>query len=212
MRGSIWGFLVFAVLLLAGCNQSDKLLEGDHMVRQGLDAYEVSDYQKAASDFEASIDMKRSKYDDSIVYTYLSSAYQGMGQSEQAMDACRKAVEKDPQNYKAYTNLGVLCRQAGKDQEAMDAYLKAIEINPDYAQPYASLGALLVIKDQPAEAIPYLEKAVIRDSGLASNYANLALAYAKTGDFEKAEDALANAEKYEFENMENLRFQVNALR
>lgn len=208
-----WVMVVIgAVFLMGGCQGADKLPAGDKLVQEGMDLYDQGDYEAAIGKYEQALSEERDKYGNSIVYTYLSSAYQELGDQEKALSLCQKAVEEDPENYKAYTNMGVVCRLMGRDEDALEAYRKAISINPDYAQPYSNIGALLLIKDRPEEAIGYLEDAVIRDSGLASNYANLAVAYAQTGDFEKADEALANAEKYGFEKMDGLRAQVDGYR
>jgi tetratricopeptide (TPR) repeat protein len=55
-------------------------------------------------------------------------AYIGLGKYQEAIDACKKAIEIKPDYHEAYHNMGVAYNGLGKHQEAIDAYKEAITI------------------------------------------------------------------------------------
>lgn len=64
--------------------------------------------------------------------------------NDEAIAACRKAMEVDPNYAAAYAMLGDLLRyRKGKEAEAIDTLRTAIKLDPKLSEPYESLGGLL---------------------------------------------------------------------
>jgi tetratricopeptide (TPR) repeat protein len=79
--------------------------------------------------------------------------------------------------------------------EAQIALEKAVAKNPRDPGAEVSLGKVYLMSDRLPEAIAHLERARELDPDQTSIYANLAKAYQKLGDLQRAEDALATLSK-----------------
>lgn len=65
----------------------------------------------------------------------------------------QQALDIDPGNFKALTNLGLANYEMREYREALDAYGKAVEINPDDPAPYEKMFLIYNEVSQPAEAV-----------------------------------------------------------
>jgi tetratricopeptide (TPR) repeat protein len=65
----------------------------------------------------------------------------------------QQALDLDPGNFKALTNLGLANFEMQEYRAALDAYQKAVEINPDDPAPYEKMFLILSEVDQTAEAV-----------------------------------------------------------
>jgi tetratricopeptide (TPR) repeat protein len=73
----------------------------------------------------------------------------------------RLAIEKDPQNYRAWVGIGNCHAQLGQIKEARDAYQKALTINADDPQALNNLAdCLIVLQERKEEAASFAEKSV----------------------------------------------------
>jgi tetratricopeptide (TPR) repeat protein len=73
----------------------------------------------------------------------LGILYRKTGRLDLSEQALRAAVEHDPTNPVAWTELGVTLRMRGQFRAAADAYNKAIAADANYAPAYRNLGVLL---------------------------------------------------------------------
>jgi tetratricopeptide (TPR) repeat protein len=55
-------------------------------------------------------------------------SYIGLEKYQEAINACKKAIEIKPDYHKAYCNMGVAYGELKKYQEAIDTYKEAIKI------------------------------------------------------------------------------------
>ena len=65
----------------------------------------------------------------------------------------QRALEIDPGNFKALTNLGLAYYEMREYRDSLDAYGKAVEINPDDPAPYEKMFLIYNEVAQPAEAL-----------------------------------------------------------
>ncbi len=207
---SIFQILIF--LFMSTTIVSCRGGKGDISVATGLQAFESQEYQFAAVEFERAIEQGVSKYKPEEVYTLLGRAYEKDEQYDKAIAAYQKAVEINPQYYKAWVNLGVAYRLSGDIDRAEASYTEALAIEPDYAELHASLGALYIFKNEPHKALDALANAIELDPQLAVAHANMAVAYAMTGQFERAEEALNDAIQLDYDNSIVIRARIESLR
>jgi protein O-GlcNAc transferase len=69
-----------------------------------------------------------------------AQAHMRAGEPEQALDACRRALQVEPDNAAALTAAGVCLRQLGRDDEAVGSFHAAIAREPALAEARLNLG------------------------------------------------------------------------
>ena len=129
----------------------------------------------------------------------LAMAQKGLldGNMPQAIDAARKGLRKEPENYILLTILGqaLIRNGAGPGQPEFDEARKSLEQSvaghPDYSVSQLALGQLMVLARNVNEAIPHLEKAKQLAPDNPSAYSQLAAAYRQQGSLKESEAMLA---------------------
>jgi Flp pilus assembly protein TadD len=80
------------------------------------------------------------------------------GQLDEAIAACRRAIELKPDHAGAHYSLGIHLDHANRPGEAEAAYRKAILLRPDYAESHCDLGMALWRQGKLAAALASLER------------------------------------------------------
>jgi tetratricopeptide (TPR) repeat protein len=119
------------------------------------------------------------------------------GDVPEAIRIAREAVKKGDQDYRLLTLLGEALLRSGiapgeaEFKEAEEALEKSIAERPNYAGAQLALGKLDLLDNRIDDAIAHLETARKLNPNDASVYSNLASAYRRRGDLQKAQDILA---------------------
>ena len=108
-------------------------------------------------------------------------------------DAFKKAIELNPRNDSAYTELGRPYLEQGKYPQAEEAFKKAIEFNPRNDNAYTELGRLYHLQDRFPQAEEAFKKAIELNPRNDSAYFELGWFYHTQHKFLQAEDALKKA-------------------
>jgi tetratricopeptide (TPR) repeat protein len=61
-------------------------------------------------------------------------SFYSFGRFDEAIEFCRKELERDPRNYEAWFYKGMSLQSLGRSDEAVKCFDKALEINPKYGQ------------------------------------------------------------------------------
>jgi Flp pilus assembly protein TadD len=109
------------------------------------------------------------------------------GQLAAARAVFEKAIADNPNDARAWLDLGLAQEEGGDLDAAEQAYRRATELDPAFAQAFNNLGLLLRESGRLDDAIDALERAVALDPGLAAARFNLGLAYEDRGDLVEAE-------------------------
>ena len=165
--------------------QSGRSAQAQRMLRQAIIRYE-----KLVADFPQMPDYRRKL---AVSNLYLGQALEASHQPILATAAYRTAVELDPKNAFAHSNLGWALNGWGRYNEAISILRKAIALDPKNAYAHANLGYALDQKGQYDEAIPILRNAIALDPKNALAHANLGYALDQKGQYDEAIPILRNA-------------------
>ncbi len=124
--------------------------------------------------------------DSPRIYNNLCKAYIDIGNTQEAIIFCEKAVEIKPDFYPAYQNLGNAYRHVGDVSASLKSYQKAVEINPNLAVAYNGLGLISSDRGNIKEAALFYKKAIELSPKYADAYFNLGNAYGALGRIEEA--------------------------
>ena len=120
-------------------------------------------------------------------YSNRGFAYLRLGNNQQAIADCTKAIELDPTFVKnAYINRGRAYSALGKKQEAIADYNKAIELNPKSAYAYLNRGRVYSDLGNHRQAIADYSKAIELEPKYANAYGNRGFAYFCLGNHQQA--------------------------
>lgn len=83
---------------------------------------------------------KRGKKEEDHYFS--GASYQDKGLYREAEEEYLKVIGLNPEHYKAYHNLGYVCRKTGRTEEAIKYYKKALQINPQNSMSLFNLGII----------------------------------------------------------------------
>ncbi len=114
----------------------------------------------------------------------LASVCLALGRRDEALRACERGIEIDPDKPLLYYQLGLVLRGAD-DERALAALEKAVELAPNYGDAHNNLGAMLIRRD-PQRAHEHLLKAIeIRPTNYQA-WINLGNLLGSTGNYRES--------------------------
>ena len=138
---------------------------------------------------EAAPLVRRNAEQASVSNTLSSDAYYDIGLDCEMIDdaaraelAYRRALDLDPGNSQALSNLGRLRHKAGALGEAIRCYRRALEADPDFALASFNLGVALEDAGEREASMRAYKRAIALAPDLADAHFNLARLYEASGD------------------------------
>src|SRR5580704_2677149 len=122
----------------------------------GESALRRQDWEHAADQLQRCLTLNPN-FDNAM--TGLARALAKLGRADEAKNWLNKALQSNPQNYRAWYQMGLL--DAGSDPAAaLSAYEKTITIQPNFSAGQRELGMLLFQQKNYAASAPHLEKTI----------------------------------------------------
>lgn len=115
------------------------------------------------------------------------------GKFQDAEIIFKKILEIDPNYYKAYVNIGVICIKLNQLNEAEKNFQRAIEIKPDFELAYYNLGTIQEKLSKFSEAEKNFKKAIDLKPNYLEAYTNLGTLFLGIKKFKDAENFLKKA-------------------
>ena len=123
----------------------------------------------------------------------LAEIFKKIGRIPEALVAGQKAVEIDPQDAQALSNLGATLHELGRLDEAEASYTQAIALKPDYAEALSNLGATLHELGRLDEAEASHTQAIAVKPDLAEAHYNLSITLKELDRLDEAEASYTQA-------------------
>ncbi len=120
---------------------------------------------------------------------------QKKGDVDAVIAALTEAIQRDPNDAKAYDDRGVAYEAKGEIDKAIADYTEALRLDPKSSAAYYNRGIAYAKKSELDKAIADYTEAIGLNPKLGVAYSNRAAAYAKKGEKAKAEEDFAQAEK-----------------
>jgi tetratricopeptide (TPR) repeat protein len=156
----------------------------------GIIAAESNDFTEAMAYFKKALEIDPGY---ATAHYNMGITLVKQGDYQAAVVAFKEAVRYDPEFLMAYDNLGKTYLRLEKFDEALSAFDEALLLRPDFAQALVGKGIVYHSLGRYTLAIDTYDKAIGLQPSLAPAHYNLACAYAKNGDIDKARTALKQA-------------------
>ena len=122
----------------------------------GESALRRQNWERAADQLQRCLELNPN-FDNAM--TGMARALAKLGRADEAKSWLNRALQSNPQNYRAWYQMGLL--DAGSDPAAArSAYEKTIAIQPNFSAGQRELGMLLFQQKNYAAAAPHLEKTI----------------------------------------------------
>ncbi len=177
--------------------------------QRGVLESDQDDAEAAARDFQAAQTLA-----PGAEIAYIAAAEQALyaGQMAEVIRAAREGVQKGYQHYLLLTMLGEALLRSGATpdtpaefQEAQAALEKAVAAPPGYSSAHIALGRVYLMLGRALDAVAQLEAARRLDPRNRAVYPPLGAAYQRSGQPQKAKDALAELAELNKQDAERIR-------
>jgi protein O-GlcNAc transferase len=101
----------------------------------------------------------------------------------------RELLSRDPSDFEANHNLGIVALQTGEAELAIEPLSRAIALNSRHVRAYANLGTAYLLTNRLEEALRACDEALGIDSGLAGGWRNRGTILHRLGRYEEAADS-----------------------
>ena len=109
-----------------------------------------------------------------------------LGYYREAEECYRQALKLEPNDARAYYNLGITYRDQNNLDAAINEYVKALAINPNYLEAHFQLGGIYSLKDNSELAIGEFKEALRINPDDDGTHYMLGLVYLKQDKFNEA--------------------------
>lgn len=167
---------------------------------RGLAFFTRMEYKRALADFDAGIQLD----EDAIAHTFRGLTLASLGERDQALEACNRALElasqldetnplKSTSSGLAYFVRGLIYVLSHNFEQSIEELTKAINLLPNEALFYAVLGWAYASSGKLKEAFSNCEQAMKLAPRLAVAYIARGTAYAVSNELDKAHEDLNEA-------------------
>ncbi|HXH09865.1 MAG TPA: tetratricopeptide repeat protein [Alphaproteobacteria bacterium] len=139
-------------------NEDDRLTKAQALFQQAYEFQMAGKYEQAIRLYQQSI----AAYPTAEAHTFLGWTYSFQGRLDDAIAACHRAIQVDPDFGNPYNDIGVYLMQKGRLDDAMP-WLEKAKLAPRYEPrhfPYINLGRIYLAKGDWLKALREFEQAV----------------------------------------------------
>ncbi len=133
---------------------------------KGLMLTAIYDHEEAAQEFQAALDRDPARLNLPDIYSHYSACLKDLSRFDQALEACAKGLEIDPQRPDIYNTAGACYFMTQRFEPAIAQFEKALEVDPSLAINYANIGSCYRELKEPKVAVKYYEMALKVDPSI----------------------------------------------
>jgi tetratricopeptide (TPR) repeat protein len=149
--------------------------------------YQQKEYDEALKEYQRILTENQDLYQ---VYDKIGLCYYRLNDIENATEAFKLMLEKEPQSQDTLINLSAIYFEKGDLEEGMKYFEQLDEKSLEDPSLFYNIGILLFENRQIDMAIDYLQKCLAVDPRYVNGYYQLALVYLNKGDLEEAKKNL----------------------
>jgi tetratricopeptide (TPR) repeat protein len=142
-------------------SEKDELSPFDRLAEEATLLNKRGQYDRVISLLEPQ--SKDPKNDSALFYNELGMAYSQRGKLKEAIQACREAQIRDPENPVVINNLGYIYYLNKEYSRAVEQYEKAIRLAPRFKEVYSNLSLAYFHMQKYEEALQEIELALKLD-------------------------------------------------
>lgn len=156
----------------------------------GRALYGVGDSDGSVKAFRAALKLRPA---DARALFFLATALEAAGEVDEALTAYRELVRRQPDAAEGHLGLGVLLikRGGGETEKGIEELRTAVRLDPNQYEAQVTLGRALLMQKLPAESVEHLRRAAELAPANPEPHYQLALAYRRLGQNDKAVEETA---------------------
>ncbi len=152
----------------------------------GIDLYMKKEYEKAALEFQKSINLSPSSSFTADATKYLAQTYLKLNETDKAIEAYKRGIQLNNDRDDLHLDLGNLYFAEDRTAEALAEYKEAVRLNPGGSTSHYSLGQGYLKLEKFAEAEKEFRTVQRMEPESAYGNYGLGLTHNKQGNYEKA--------------------------
>jgi len=125
----------------------------------------------------------------------IGNAYAAHQFYREAKDRYLAVLNSNPDNFRAWNNLGMVYKEETKFNRAKEVFQEAIRLNPDYAAPHTNLGNIYVQQERYEAALNEFRTALALDPALRQLHLSSAFCLQKLNRIAEAEAEMRRCPK-----------------
>lgn len=157
----------------------------ESLVNKGDELFQQEKYTEALQEYTRVLTENPDLY---LAYERIGLSYSKLNDLENAIEAFKFFLEKEPQSQKTLINLSAIYFQKGDLEEGTKYFNQLDEKSLKDPDLFYNIGILLFKKGQIDIAIEYFNKCINLDPNYLNGYYQLALGYVNKGNMEEAKE------------------------
>jgi tetratricopeptide (TPR) repeat protein len=138
--GTVSSDAINALFSATGSQQDQLDSLSNSALSRGVDFYQNGNYDAAAKEFQRSIALSPTSSYVKDSYKYLVQSLLNLNRTDDAIKACKQAIQSDPTNDSYHSTLGDIYFSLDRYADAAAEYNQAVRLNPASAANWYSLG------------------------------------------------------------------------
>jgi Flp pilus assembly protein TadD len=174
--------------LFVTSSQQQVQLDGlsNQALGNGIDLYMKKEYEKAALEFQKSINLSPSSSFTADATKYLAQTYLKLDRSDKAIEAYKRGIQLNNERDDLHLDLGNLYFADDRNAEALAEYQEAVRLNPGGSTNHYSLGQGYLKLEKFAEAEKEFRTVLRMEPESPYGNYGLGLTQSRQGNFDKA--------------------------